>query len=130
MDKCFSTIDNGYDIEQVSSYINELNIKIEYFKYLENLIDTKIIYSIDTYDKIISNTHNEINLHSAYYNEQLETIQSKIKMMKSNLTYFISNIESLNLDIAKIKSVDIVDLLDTMDSTLNILDYKAHSNNK
>ena len=124
MDKFFSTTDNGYDIAEVSSYVNELNIKIEYFKYLENLIDNKIIYSIDAYDKIINNAHAEINLSFNHYNNQLDSIKNKIKKMKSNLNTFISDIEKLNLDVAKIKSHDIVDLLDTIDSTLNTLEYK------
>lgn len=124
MNKSFSPIDNGYDIEEVSSYINELNIKLDYFKYLENLIDNKLICTIGFYNKIINNTHAEIDLSIDQYNTQLETIKNKIKTMQSNLKSFISDMQKLNLDITKIKSIDIVDLLDTMDSTLNILEYK------
>lgn len=122
MNKSFGIINNGYDIDEVSSYINELNIKIEYFKYLQSLIDNKIISSMLNYDKIINNAQTEMDLSIDNYNNQLQTIINKIENMKSNLKNFHSNMEKLNLDISEIKSTDIVDLLDDIDYTLNILE--------
>jgi len=124
MNKSFSIIDDGYNIDQVSSYINELNIKIDYFKYLETLIDTKILTSMLNSDKSIHNIETEMDLSINIYNLQLESIKNKIDIMKSNLKNFRSSMEVLVLDISKIKSIDIVDLLDSIDNTLNILEYK------
>lgn len=122
MNKSFSIINNGYDIDEVSLYLNELNIKIEYFKYLETLIDHKTTISMMNYNKIINQAQSKIDLSIDSYNNQLNDLIEKLTKIKSNLRLFLSNIEKLNLDISKISSVDIVDLLDTINDTLNIFE--------
>jgi len=98
MDKSFSIIHNGYDIDEVSSYLNELNIKIEYFKYLETLIDNKTTLSMMNYNKIINQAESQMDLSIDYYNNQLDDIMNKLVKIKSNLRIFLSNMEKLNLD--------------------------------
>ena len=124
MDESFSIINNGYDIDEVSSYLNELNIKIEYFKYLETLIDNKTTLSMKNYNKIINQTKSEMDLSIDYYNNQLDTIMNKLEKIKSNLKSFLSNMENLNLDVSEISSVDIIDLLATVNDTLNNFNTK------